>query len=93
MRGVSRCDGAGVVPGVDSGGRVELYVSTDAAYPNQRLLAIVVELVLRTSVPVLPYGRKGDKHRKCWYREGGETGETGGPQMRSLRLAIAERLP
>ena len=29
LRGVGRCDGAGVVPGVDIGGRVELYVSAD----------------------------------------------------------------
>jgi hypothetical protein len=29
LRGVGRCDGAGVVPGVESGGRVELYVSAD----------------------------------------------------------------
>jgi hypothetical protein len=33
LRGVGRCDGAGVVPGVvpgvDNGGRVELYVSAE----------------------------------------------------------------
>ena len=29
LRGVGWCDGAGVVPGVDIGGRVELYVSAD----------------------------------------------------------------
>jgi hypothetical protein len=29
LRGVGRCDGAGVVPGVESGGRVKLYMSAD----------------------------------------------------------------
>jgi hypothetical protein len=29
LRGVGRWEGAGVVPGVESGGRVELYVSAD----------------------------------------------------------------
>ena len=29
LRGVGWCDGAGVVPGVDIGGRVELYVSAE----------------------------------------------------------------
>ena len=29
LRGIGRYDGAGVVPGVDSGGRVELYASAD----------------------------------------------------------------
>jgi hypothetical protein len=29
LRGVGRCDGAGVIPDVDNGGRVELYVNAD----------------------------------------------------------------
>jgi hypothetical protein len=34
LRGVGRCDGAGVVLGVESGGLVELYVSADEGLPE-----------------------------------------------------------
>ena len=84
LHGVGRCDGANVVPGVDSGGQVELRTT---ALPNQYRPAIAVDLVLRTSqYTVLPYDHKGDKYRR---RRGVETH---GTQMRSLRFAIAERL-
>jgi hypothetical protein len=56
LRGVGRCDGAGVVPGMESGGRVELYVSVDDGISES--VAIVVDLVLRTeSVAVSFIGR------------------------------------
>ena len=60
LHDVGRCDGADVVPGVDSGGQVELYVSADDGMSES--VAIAVDLVLRTSqYTALPYDRKEGK--------------------------------
>jgi hypothetical protein len=87
-RGVGRCDDAGVVPGVDDGGRVELYVSADEGMSE----SVSVGDRWRScsagqSAKDIHRGLQVDKYRRRWCREGGETRVWS--RMRSLRLAIA----
>ena len=45
---MGRCDGVGVVPGVGSGGRVELHVSADDGISESVSIGDRFNLVLRT---------------------------------------------
>ena len=48
LHSVRRCDGVGVVPGIDSGGRVELQVSEDDGISESVSIGDRFNLVLRT---------------------------------------------
>ena len=48
LRGVGRCEGVGVVSGVDSGGRVELHVSADDGIAESVFIDYGFDLVLWT---------------------------------------------
>jgi hypothetical protein len=49
VAGVGQCDGAGVVPGVHNGGRIELYVSAEDGISESVSVGVCWRPALRTS--------------------------------------------
>jgi hypothetical protein len=79
------------VPGIDNGGRVELEVSTEDGHIRISICRSSLAVLLCRLVSNLYYCELiGRQYRKCWCLEGRET--RGWSKMRSLRLAIDERL-
>jgi hypothetical protein len=89
-RGVGRCDDAGVVPGVDDGGRVELYVSADEGMSESVSVGDRWRSSVDQSAKDIHRGFAGRQIPKTFVSRGGETRVWS--RMRSLRLAIAGRL-